>query len=199
MRCLGNPTGRRVAGYRHGCRHGTVSFVPMMGKRRPDASPGRPTAAPLTAGPPLSVERSRRAETLAKYAERAAGWSCGRRSPDAVANPGAVRCNQELASGPVGGRRAERRVVETMVQSGGNSGQSGGGSGERATTRSSGMARTERRAPGVVCVAGHTRPVGISAYELSMPLGASLRTGPKSPSDPRSGWQRVGRRPSTES
>ena len=60
-------------------------------------------------------------------------------------------------------------------------------------------ARTERRAPGAVRVAGHTRPVDISAYELSMPLGASLRTGPKSPSDLRSGWQRVGRRPSTES
>ena len=48
---------RRVAGHHHGCRRGAVSFVPVRedGGRTP--SPVRPTAAPLTAGTPLSMER----------------------------------------------------------------------------------------------------------------------------------------------
>ena len=39
---------RRVAGHRHGCRHGAVSFVPMRENGGRTPSPGRPTAAPFT-------------------------------------------------------------------------------------------------------------------------------------------------------
>ena len=48
---------RRVAGHRHGCRHGAVSFVPMREIDGRTPSPGHPTAAPLTAEPPLSAVR----------------------------------------------------------------------------------------------------------------------------------------------
>ncbi len=37
---------RGVAGHRHGCRHGAVSFVPMREIRRPDALPRPPDRRP---------------------------------------------------------------------------------------------------------------------------------------------------------
>ena len=57
----------RVAGHRHGCRHGDVSFVPMMGNGDGTSSPGRPTAAPLTATPPLSAAEARMVETTSGW------------------------------------------------------------------------------------------------------------------------------------
>ena len=49
------------------------SFVPMRENGGGTSSPGRPTAAPLTAGPLLLAERTRMAETTAGSAV-AAGW-----------------------------------------------------------------------------------------------------------------------------
>ena len=37
---------RRVAGHRHGCRHGSVSFVPMREIGGPTSSPGRSSRRP---------------------------------------------------------------------------------------------------------------------------------------------------------
>ena len=51
--------------YRHGCRHGAVSFVPMREIGGGTPSPGRPAAAPLTARTLLSMEQGARKETAA--------------------------------------------------------------------------------------------------------------------------------------
>ena len=70
---------RCVAGHRHGCRHGAVSFVPMREIGGPTPSPGRPTAAPLSAGTLLSMEKGTAGASL-----RLTGWT-GRirdRAPD---------------------------------------------------------------------------------------------------------------------
>ena len=68
---------RRIAGHRHGCRHGAVSFVPMRENGGRTPSPGRPTAAPLTAGPLLSAATgadaaSRRTAVVVEFAGTAA-------------------------------------------------------------------------------------------------------------------------------
>ena len=69
---------RGVAGHRHGCRHGAVSFVPVREIGGPTPSPGHPTAAPLTARPPLSMEKGAWTETAA--ARRRSGQAPPRRS-----------------------------------------------------------------------------------------------------------------------
>ena len=56
-------TAALTCGYRHGCRHGAVSFVPMMRNGGRTSSPGHPTAALFTATPLLSVEQGAWMET----------------------------------------------------------------------------------------------------------------------------------------
>jgi len=53
---MGEERRGRVAGNRDRRGHEAVSFAPMRGNGGRKTSPGRPTAAPLTAGTPLSME-----------------------------------------------------------------------------------------------------------------------------------------------
>ncbi len=54
---------RRVAGHRHGSRHGAVSFAPMTGNGGGTSSPGHPTGARLTAATPLPMQQGAEMET----------------------------------------------------------------------------------------------------------------------------------------
>ena len=77
-----------------------VSFVPMRENGGPTPSPGRPTAAPLTANTPLSMEKGTRMETTA-------GRRRSTRRPAPAAAEGKIERLYERRADATGGPAAD--------------------------------------------------------------------------------------------